>query len=58
MLNSADSMHFLYGCAKPEDCQAAKDACDEVTKESQTACSAKCCSSGDKCVKPYEKGRS
>lgn len=57
VLNSAESMHFVFGCAKPEDCKAAKDACAEVTKDdSQISCNATCCTE-DNCVTPYPKSR-
>ena len=57
VLNSADSMHFMFGCAKPLDCEAARAACTEVTKDgSQITCNATCCNQ-DRCVTPYSKSR-
>jgi len=55
VLNSAESMHFMFGCAKPQDCDAAAALCTEVTKDgSQITCNATCCS-GNNCVTPYPK---
>lgn len=55
VLTSADSMHFIFGCATPQDCKVAKAACTEVMKDgSQIACNATCCSTNN-CVTPYSK---
>lgn len=56
VLNSADSMHFMFGCATPLDCVAANSVCTEITKDkSQITCNATCCDE-DSCVTPYSKG--
>jgi len=55
VLNSADNMHFMFGCAKPLDCEVARAACTEVTKDgSQMTCNATCCDQ-NRCVTPYSK---